>query len=67
MHLIFSMALDTQGFFTVEPRMKIIVGALGGMTACAGHHLPGARIKNFFADGVGKHAVFPMTFAADRI
>ena len=61
------MTLDTQGLFAVIPGMVVVVGAFGGMTARAGHHLSGSRIKDFFADGMSEYTVFPMTFAADLI
>ena len=61
------MTLDTQGLFTVEPGMIVVLGALAGMTTCAGHHLSGSRVEDIFADGMGEYTVFPMTFFADCI
>ena len=61
------MTLDTQGLFAVKPGMVIVVGALAGMTACAGHHLAGSRVKDFFADGMRERPVSFMASAADCI
>jgi len=47
--------------------MELEVGAFGGMTARAGHHLAGSWIEDIFADGMGENAMFSMTFATDII
>ena len=61
------MTLDTQGLFTVEPGMIVVLGALAGMTTRTGHHLSGARVEDIFTYGMGEYTVFPMTFFADCI
>ena len=61
------MTLDTQGLFTVEPGMIVVLGALAGMTTRAGHRLSGSRVVDIFTDGMGEYTVFPMTFFADCI
>jgi hypothetical protein len=61
------MALDTQGFFTLEPGMVIIVSAFAGMTTRAGQHLAGAWVKYAFADGMGKRTMQTMAIIADII
>jgi len=58
------MALDTQRFFAIKPGMIIVFGALAGMAARAGHHLPGSRVEDILADRMSKLGVFCMAFTA---
>ena len=61
------MALDTQRFFAIKPGMIIVFGALAGMAARAGHHLPGSRVEDILADRMSKLGVFRMAFTADLV
>ena len=44
-----------------------MITALGGMTAGAGHHLPGPRIENHLPDGMGKGTMQSVAFIAHVI
>lgn len=65
--LITGMTLHTKRFSATEPGVIVIICPLGRMTAAAGHHLAGARIKNILADRMTEGGVFAVTFGAGGI
>lgn len=61
------MTLSTQVPRAAESRVERVIGALAGVTARAGHHLTGSRIKDPFANGMGEDPVLSVASTADLI
>lgn len=65
--LVGSVTLNAQILLAAEPGVVLVIAALSCMTAYAGQHLTGSRVKNLFTDGMGKYPMLPMALPADIV
>jgi hypothetical protein len=64
---VIPVTLNAQIPRAAEPQVIREVGALAGMAARAGHHLPGPRVEYLLADGMSELLMRRVAVDADRV